>query len=110
MRKAFSEGAARRGAAGRVAAFSFTCAPERFFFPTPMRIVLKFGSGILANPKGNDLETKQFWRFAAEVSEQVAAGHQCIIVSSGAVAAGLSALKLKERPESLSARQACAAV
>lgn len=75
-----------------------------------MRIVLKFGSGILANPKGNDLETKQFWRFAAEVAEQVKAGHECLIVSSGAVAAGLSVLGLKERPEDLATRQACAAV
>jgi glutamate 5-kinase len=75
-----------------------------------MRIVLKFGSGILANPKGNDLETKQFWRLAAEVSELVHGGHECLIVSSGAVAAGLSALGLKERPEDLATRQACAAV
>jgi glutamate 5-kinase len=75
-----------------------------------MRIVLKFGSGILANPKGNDLETKQFWRFAAEVAEQVKAGHECLMVSSGAVAAGLSVLGLKERPEDLATRQACAAV
>jgi glutamate 5-kinase len=75
-----------------------------------MRIVLKFGSGILANPRGNDLETRQFWRFAAEVAEQVEAGHQCLIVSSGAVAAGLSALGLEERPDDLATRQACAAV
>ncbi len=75
-----------------------------------MRIVLKFGSGILANPKGNNLETRQFWRLAAEVAEQVQAGHQCLIVSSGAVAAGLGALGLQERPDDLATRQACAAV
>jgi glutamate 5-kinase len=75
-----------------------------------MRIVLKFGSGILANAEGNTLDEPQFRRFAAEVSQLVAAGHVCLIVSSGAVAAGLGALGLQERPESLSARQACAAV
>ena len=75
-----------------------------------MRIVLKFGSGILANPKGTTLEEKQFRRLAAEVAALVREGHECLIVSSGAVAAGLGVLGLKERPEALSARQACAAV
>jgi glutamate 5-kinase len=75
-----------------------------------MRIVFKFGSGILANQKGNTLDQRQFRRLAAEVAAPVLAGHQCIIVSSGAVAAGLSALGFVERPEDLAARQACAAV
>ena len=74
------------------------------------RIVLKFGSGILANPRGNTLDERQFTRIAADVSALVKAGHQCVLVSSGAVAAGLSALGLKERPEALAVRQACAAV
>lgn len=75
-----------------------------------MRIVFKFGSGILANPKGTTLDVRQFQRLSAEVAAQVAAGHECIVVSSGAVAAGLGALGLKERPEDLASRQACAAV
>lgn len=75
-----------------------------------MRIVLKFGSGILANPKGNTLDERQFARLSAEVAQLVAAGHECLIVSSGAVAAGLMALGLQERPENLAERQACAAV
>ncbi len=75
-----------------------------------MRIVLKFGSGILANPRGTTLDERQFRRLTAEVAAQVQAGHECLIVSSGAVAAGLGALGLKERPEALPARQACAAV
>jgi glutamate 5-kinase len=64
----------------------------------PKRIVLKFGSGILARPDGSALEKEQFHRFAAEVSALVKRGHECIIVSSGAVAAGLKALGLLERP------------
>jgi glutamate 5-kinase len=75
-----------------------------------MRIVLKFGSGILANPQGNTLDEPQFERLTREVAAQVSAGHECLIVSSGAVAAGLGALGLEERPEDLAARQACAAV
>lgn len=75
-----------------------------------MRIVLKFGSGILANPKGNTLDQRQFQRLTTEVAESVKKGHECLIVSSGAVAAGLGVLGLKERPEDLAARQACAAI
>jgi glutamate 5-kinase len=74
------------------------------------RIVLKFGSGILANPRGNNLDRRQFARLSAEVSALVRAGHECLIVSSGAVAAGMAALGLAERPRELAARQACAAV
>jgi len=75
-----------------------------------MRIVLKFGSGILANQKGNTLDHRQFRRLAAEVAAPVLAGHECLIVSSGAVAAGLSTLGFEQRPDDLAARQACAAV
>ncbi len=74
------------------------------------RIILKFGSGILTNPKGNDLDARQFGRLTSEVAALVKAGHECLIVSSGAVAAGMHVLGLTERPKELSARQACAAV
>jgi glutamate 5-kinase len=75
-----------------------------------MRIVLKFGSGILASVKGTTLDGRQFARLSREVAALVAGGHQCVIVSSGAVAAGLGALGLRERPEDLALRQAAAAV
>jgi glutamate 5-kinase len=74
------------------------------------RIVLKFGSGILANAKGTTLDTKQFQRLTREVAALTHAGHEVIVVSSGAVAAGLGALGLKERPDDLAAKQACAAI
>jgi len=75
-----------------------------------MRIVLKFGSGILASVKGTTLDGRQFARLSREVAALAAQGHQCVVVSSGAVAAGLGALELRERPEDLALRQACAAV
>ena len=73
------------------------------------RIVLKFGSGILARPKGNALDEGQFRKLADAVAGLVKKGAQCIIVSSGAVAAGMPVLGLKERPGDLITRQACAA-
>ncbi len=74
------------------------------------RIVLKFGSGILARAAGNGLDTKQFLRLTAEVAELIRSGHECLIVSSGAVAAGMAVLNLDERPTDLASCQACAAV
>ena len=73
------------------------------------RIVLKFGSGILTRPKGNALDDGQFRKLADAVAGLVKGGAQCIIVSSGAVAAGMPVLGLKERPADLTTRQACAA-
>jgi len=75
-----------------------------------MRLVLKFGSGILASARGTSLDKRQFKRLAGEVARLFAMGHEVAIVSSGAVAAGLGALGLGERPEELAARQACAAI
>lgn len=74
------------------------------------RIVLKFGSGILSTEHGIGLSRPQISRLAKEVSALVHAGHECIIVSSGAVAAGLATLGLTARPKELAAKQACAAV
>jgi len=74
------------------------------------RIVLKFGSGILATPRGTNLDQRQFTRLTKEIAVLVDSGHEVIIVSSAAVAAGLGALGLKDRPEDLATRQACAAV
>ena len=76
----------------------------------PQRIVLKFGSGILATERGIGLSRRQIARLAREVGALVRAGHQCVIVSSGAVAAGLATLDLSARPKELAAKQACAAV
>ena len=73
------------------------------------RIVLKFGSGILARPKGNAPDEAQFRKLADAVAGLMKTGAQCIIVSSGAVAAGMPVLGLTERPADLSTRQACAA-
>lgn len=75
-----------------------------------LRIVLKFGSGILASARGVSLDARQFKRLVAEVSALVKAGNEVCVVSSGAVAAGLGVLGLEARPESLAERQACAAI
>jgi glutamate 5-kinase len=74
------------------------------------RIVLKFGSGILSTEGGIGLSRRQIARLAREVGALVRAGHQCVIVSSGAIAAGLATLGLNAKPRELAGKQACAAV
>jgi glutamate 5-kinase len=74
------------------------------------RMVIKFGTGILTEPAGHSLAISQFERLTAEVAELVQAGLECILVSSGAVGAGLMRLGLTERPKDLETIQACAAV
>jgi glutamate 5-kinase len=74
------------------------------------RIIFKFGSGILSRRNGSGLDAKQFARLTSDVAQLVLRGHECAIVSSGAVAAGLGVLGLGERPNDLATLQACAAV
>lgn len=75
------------------------------------RIVAKFGTGILTtDASGLQLDRAQFSRLAREIAALVAAGHEVIVISSAAVAAGIAALGLASRPSSLTAKQACAAV
>ena len=76
----------------------------------PRRIVFKFGSGILTSQERVDLDGEQLEKLTGAVATLRLAGNECVIVSSGAVAAGLPSFKLSERPTELSILQACAAV
>lgn len=74
-----------------------------------MRIVIKFGTGVLSRSAGRALDAAQFRRFCSEISAIVKQGHSCVIVSSAAIAAGVHALGLSKRPDDLPGKQACAA-
>ena len=73
-----------------------------------MRLVLKIGSNILADEKG--LNTRRISSIATNVARLTEAGHEVIIVSSGAVAAGTRKMGLKKRPVEVKLKQAAAAV
>ncbi len=79
-------------------------------FVSASRLVIKLGTGLLTTPRGNALDMAQFRRLTAEIAALVQAGHECLVVSSGAVGAGMVTLKLKERSRDLPSIQACAAV
>ncbi|MDI6801905.1 MAG: glutamate 5-kinase [Thermodesulfovibrionales bacterium] len=73
------------------------------------RLVIKIGSNILTDKKGG-LDQKRILSIAGDVSDACKAGHEVVIVSSGAVAAGMKKLGLKERPKDIRLKQAAAAV
>lgn len=75
------------------------------------RIVLKFGTGILTkDASGLQLDRGQFDRLATEMAALIGEGHSIVVISSAAVAAGVAALGHTQRPQSLTAKQACAAI
>ena len=73
------------------------------------RIVIKVGSSILASlDKG--LNHEVFSHLTKEISELKRQGYEIVLVSSGAIAAGMEKLGYKVRPQSITQKQATAAV
>jgi len=72
-------------------------------------VVIKLGSQLLTD-KANQLDAAFVGTVAAQVARLRTAGVRVTIVSSGAVACGLTLLNLSKRPRDLAALQAIAAV
>ncbi|MGE4274233.1 MAG: glutamate 5-kinase [Desulfitobacterium sp.] len=73
------------------------------------RIIIKIGSSSLNHPEGG-LDDRAIDRIARLVAEIRKVGVECVLVSSGAVAAGVGKLKLKAKPKNVAGKQAVAAV
>jgi glutamate 5-kinase len=76
---------------------------------TPRRIVVKVGSGVLSHG-GVGLHRPTLQALAGCLARVQAQGVEPILVSSGAILAGMEALGLTERPRELPLKQAAAAV
>ena len=75
------------------------------------RIVIKVGSAVLTGAGGEGLDHKRIEQLAAEISSIMDGGREVILVSSGAIAAGLAKLGLKRtKGMPLPLKQAAAAV
>ena len=74
-----------------------------------MRIVVKIGTSTLAHPTGH-LNIRRVEELCKTMSDIKNAGHEVILVSSGAIAVGTSKLALPARPKELRMKQAAAAV
>ena len=73
------------------------------------RIVVKIGSSSLTTPTGG-IDPGRIQELVDTLAVARAAGREVVLVSSGAIAAGLSPLGLKTRPRDLATQQAAASV
>src|SRR3954469_19852208 len=73
------------------------------------RIVVKLGTGVLTDVR-KQLDAQQVEQLVAQVAAQRQVGKELVLVSSGAVGAGMGALGFERRPAALADLQACAAV
>jgi len=73
------------------------------------RIVIKLGTGVLTD-SSKQPELSQMQQLVDQMAAQRRAGKEIVIVSSGAVGAGMGVLGYRKRPNELAELQACAAV
>src|SRR2546422_6553576 len=73
------------------------------------RIVVKLGTGVLTDSRKQP-DLTQMEQLVAQIAEQRKAGKEIVLVSSGAVGAGMGVLGHERRPTDLAELQACAAV
>ena len=73
------------------------------------RLVVKLGTGVLTDSRKQP-DLAQMEQLVAQIAEQRQAGRELVLVSSGAVGAGMGALGYEKRPGDLAELQACAAV
>ena len=74
-----------------------------------MRVVVKIGTSTLAHPSGH-LNIRRVEQLCKIMSDIKNAGHEVILVSSGAIGMGVGKLGLRERPKDIPTKQAAAAV
>jgi len=74
-----------------------------------MRIVVKIGTSTLAHPSGH-LNIRRVENLCKIMCDIKNAGHEVILVSSGAIGMGVGKLGLRQRPTDIPSKQAAAAV
>lgn len=76
---------------------------------TVNKVVIKVGSSTLTNEDGR-LDYSFIQDLTRQISQEKLAGRKCILVSSGAIRAGVEKLQLNGRPKTIPEKQAAAAV
>ncbi len=74
-----------------------------------MRIVVKIGTSTLTHATGH-LNIRRIEQLCRALSDMKNAGHEVILVSSGAIGMGVGKLGLRQRPTDIPTKQAAAAV
>src|SRR6185503_7681681 len=73
------------------------------------RVVVKVGTGVLTDSR-KQFDLGQVEQLAQQLAEQRKGGKEIVLVTSGAVGAGMGVLGYEKRPTDLAELQACAAV
>lgn len=73
------------------------------------RIVIKIGTNVITDESGV-FDLKVIESIARQISEAKNNGKKIMVVTSGAIGAGMGELELKSRPDNVLMRQVCAAV
>lgn len=73
------------------------------------RVVIKLGTGVLTDSR-KQLDRAQVRQLVRQFAAQRQAGREVVLVTSGAVGAGMGVLGFDKRPSELAEQQACAAV
>lgn len=82
---------------------------RRHLFSKIKRLVVKVGTNILADTSCR-LDSEKIESIAAQISALKKSGKEVVLVSSGAITAGMGALGMKCRPRTIPEEQAAAAV
>lgn len=84
---------------------------DAYFFKggIPVRIVVKIGTSTLTHETGH-LNIRRVEQLCRTISDIKNAGHEVILVSSGAIGMGVGKLGLRSRPKDIPTKQAAAAV
>lgn len=83
---------------------------NRDFLKNKKRIVVKIGTSSVTHEETGDVNILKLDKFAQVLTDIRSRSIDVIVVSSGAIGAGRTALGIKERPSELPVKQACAAV
>jgi glutamate 5-kinase len=73
------------------------------------RIVVKLGTAVLTDERKHP-DSAQMGQLVRQIARLRSSGKEIVLVTSGAVGAGMGVLGFEKRPESLAEQQACAAV
>ena len=74
------------------------------------RIVVKIGSSSLQHPETGDLDYNKMEVLVRELCNMINSGKEVVLVTSGAIPVGRKAVHIKDKPEEVSVKQACAAI
>jgi len=75
----------------------------------PNRVVIKVGASTLTDNRGR-IDREYIRNLVDQVSYQMSKGVQCVLVTSGAILAGMERLKYRRRLKSIPEKQAAAAI